>query len=203
MKFSCDLVLLDLGNVLVKFDHAIIARKLSKLSRVPIFSIVPKFIQSGLGEQFDLGKITAEKFVARVICDLRLKISAEEFVSAWNEIFTENPGMDALVEKLAARYPVYVISDTNSFHFEYVQKHFPVLRHVKEFILSYKMGVRKPHPKIFEEAVRRAGTSAAKTLFADDRREIIDAASRMGFHAFQFTDTDSFKKHLFETGLLE
>ena len=203
MKFSCDLVLLDLGNVLVKFNHAIIARKLSKLSRVPIFSIVPKFIQSGLGEQFDSGKITAEEFVSRVIRDLHLKISAEEFVSAWNEIFTENPGMDELVEKLAARYPVYVISDTNSLHFEYVKKHFPVLRHVKEFILSYEMGVRKPHPKIFEEAVRRAGTSADKTLFADDRKEIIEAAGRMGFHAFQFTDTDSFKKHLLETGLLE
>lgn len=203
MKFSCDLVLLDLGNVLVKFDHAIIARKLSKLSRVPIFSIVPKFIQSGLGELFDSGKITAEEFVSRVIRDLRLKISAEEFVSAWNEIFTENPGMDALVEKLAARYPIYVISDTNSLHFEYVKDHFPVLRHVKEFILSYKMGVRKPHPKIFEEAVRRAGTSADKTLFADDRKEIIEAAGRMGFHAFQFTDTDSFKKHLLETGLLD
>ena len=65
------------------------------------------------------------------------------------------------------------------------------------------MGVRKPHPKIFEEAVRRAGTSADKTLFVDDRKEIIEAASRMGFHAFQFTDTDSFKKHLLETGILE
>ncbi len=203
MKFSCDLVLLDLGNVLVKFDHVIIARKLSKLSRVPIFSIVSKFIQSGLGELFDLGKITSEEFVSRVIRDLRLKISPEEFTDAWNDIFTENPGMDPLVERLAGRYPIFVISDTNPLHFEFVKRKFPILRHIKEFILSYKMGVRKPHPKIFEEAVRRANTSAEKTFFADDRKEIIEAAGRMGFHAFQFTESDSFKKHLTEIALLD
>ncbi len=202
MTFDCDLFLLDLGNVLVKFDHAIIARKLSKLSRQPIFSIVSKFIRSGLGELFDEGKITADEFVSRVIRDLSLKITPEEFKKIWNEMFVESPGMEAIVKEIKKKYPVFVISDTNSLHFNFVSKNFPVMKHVDQFILSYEIGFRKPHPKIFEEALRRAHTTAAKTFFADDRKEIVEAASRMGFRSFHMRDVPSFKKELEHLGFL-
>lgn len=196
MKSGCDLVLLDLGNVLIHFDHAIVARKLSKLSRRPIFSIVSRFIRSGLGELFDEGKVPPDEFVRRVIQDLGLKISSSEFTRIWNDIFAENPGMEALLAGLKRRHPVYVISDTNVLHFNFVIEQFPMLKQVDQFILSYEVGVRKPHPKIFEEALRRAGTSAEKTFFADDRKEIVEAASRLGFHAYHFVGTEALREEL-------
>ncbi len=202
MKFACDLFLFDLGNVLVKFDHAVIAEKLSRLSRKPIFPIVSQFIRSGLGELFDEGKISSHEFVDRAIKSLSLPITLQEFQTVWNEMFTENPGMEDLLKQIKSRYPVFVISDTNALHFEFVKEHFSILQWVDQFILSYEVGVRKPHPKIFEEALRRSGTTAEKAFFVDDRKEIIEAASKMGFHAFQFKDTVSFRKELYRLGLL-
>ena len=202
MKFACDLVLLDLGNVLIRFDHAIIARKLSKLSRKPIFAIVPQFIRSGLGELFDEGKIPPEEFVSRVIRDLSLKVKPEEFISIWNDIFAENPGMEEVVRDLKKKYPLFVVSDTNALHFDFVRERYPILQYVDQFILSYQLGVRKPHPKIFEEALRGARTTADRTFFADDRKDIVEAAAYLGFQAFQFSDVESFKKELRRLNLL-
>jgi putative hydrolase of the HAD superfamily len=197
-----DLFLMDLGNVLVKFDHALIARKLSKLSRQPVFAIVSKFIRSGLGEAFDEGKISPEEFVSRVIKDLKLRVSPEEFKTIWNEIFFDNPGMEALVARIKERYPIFVISDTNRLHFEHVRSRFPILGNVQRFILSYEVGVRKPHPKIFVEAIRQAQTTAERTFFVDDRAEVVEAASKLGFQAVVFKDTDSFAQDLSRMQLL-
>lgn len=202
MSAACRLILFDLGNVLVRFDHAIIARKLSKLSRKPIFSIVAQFIRSGMGELYDEGRITTADFIRSVLRDLDLKMTDEEFKSCWNEIFSENPGMDELVGKLKSRYPVFLISDTNPMHFDFVRERFPILRHIDQFVLSYQVGARKPHPKMFEEALRRAGCSAEETFFTDDRKEIVDAARRMGFRTHCFRDPRALIRELKKQNIL-
>ncbi|MBI4549737.1 MAG: HAD family phosphatase [Candidatus Omnitrophica bacterium] len=202
MSAACRLVLFDLGNVLVRFDHAILARKLSKLSRKPIFAIVSQFIRSGLGELYDEGRIDTEDFTGRVLRALDLKMSPEEFKACWTEIFWENPGMDELVGRLKARYPVFVISDTNPMHFDFVRERFPILRHIDQFVLSYEVGARKPHPKMFEAALRRAGCAAEETFFTDDRSEIIEAARRMGFRTHRFTGTRALARELLKQGIL-
>lgn len=200
--FVCEFFLLDLGNVLVKFDHGILARKLAALSKRPVTSIVLQFIRSGLGELYDEGKIPTEEFLRRAIASLELPFSPEELALHWNEIFSENPGMEALLRRIHKRFPVYVISDTNPLHFEYVKERFPVMKWVDEFILSYQIGVRKPSPRIFEEALRRAKKSAGNTFFADDRAELVRAAGKMGFHAYQFRDTQAFESELLRLGVL-
>jgi putative hydrolase of the HAD superfamily len=202
MKSACRLCLLDLGNVLIKFDHAIIARRLSKLSGKSALVIVSQFIQSGLGERFDEGAMGAEEFVARVIKDLALGITPDEFKRIWNDIFVENSGMEPLVKKLKQRYPVFVISDTNPLHFEFVKERFPILRHIDQFILSYEVGVRKPHPLIFEEVLRRAGTAAEEIFFTDDRKENIEGAARLGFLTHRFKDAASFERVLRQMSVL-
>jgi len=201
--FSCELFLLDLGKVLVNFDHAVLARKLAALSKRPVAVIVLQFIRSGLGELFDEGKIPPAEFLDRVISSLDLSLSPEELKECWNGIFFENPGMEALLRRIKEKYPVYVISDTNALHFEYVRENFPIMNLVDEYILSYQVGVRKPNPRIFEKALRRAGTSAANTFYVDDRGELVRAAGKMGFHAYQFRNTAAFAKELRRLGLLK
>ncbi|HNV85965.1 MAG TPA: HAD family phosphatase [Candidatus Omnitrophota bacterium] len=201
--FDCQLFLMDLGNVLVKFDHGILARDLAKLSGRPIMAIVSQFISSGLGELYDRGKISSEEFLSEVIKSLKLPLGAEELKNLWCNIFSENPGMESLVERIKRKYPIWVISDTNELHFEYVKEKFSVLRLVDGFILSYQVGELKPHPRLFEEALRRSRSEASKTFFADDRGELVRAASKLGFHAFRFRDAASFEKELSRLALLD
>jgi len=193
---------MDLGNVLVKFDHGILARNLANLSGRPVMAIVSQFISSGIGELYDKGKISSEEFLSEVIKSLKLPLGLEELARLWNDIFSENPGMESLLLRIKEKYPVWVISDTNALHFEYVKKNFPFLREVDGFVLSYQVGELKPHPKLFEEALRRAQRSAVKTFFVDDREELVKAASKLGFHAYRFKEVEAFEKELNRLRLL-
>jgi len=203
MKFPCELFLLDLGNVLVKFDHHLIVKRLADLSGKSGMIILAQFLQSGLGEDYDEGRLNTDQFVASCIDQLELNVSADEFIAIWNGMFCENPGMEELLVKIKQRYPIYVLSDTNPLHFEYCRETFPLLKHVDEFILSYEIGVRKPDSAMFGAALKKAGSSADKTLFADDRKEIIKGARKQGFQSLLYRDAAGFERDLSDWGLLE
>ena len=51
--------------------------------------------------------------------------------------------------------------------------------------LSYELGMAKPQPAIFAEALRLAGMEAEETLFIDDLKANCDAARGLGIHVWQ------------------
>lgn len=53
--------------------------------------------------------------------------------------------------------------------------------------LSYELGAAKPEPVIYQDCLAGLGTSAAQTLFLDDRLVNIEAAEKLGIHGRQFT----------------
>ncbi len=59
------------------------------------------------------------------------------------------PEMEEVVTRLAKGYPLFLLSNTNALHFEYIQENYPVLKHFSHFILSYKVGSRKPEKGIY------------------------------------------------------
>lgn len=197
------LILFDLGNVLVKFDHSIVARKLAKLSKTTMSGIVTQFISSGLGSLLDEGKIDAREFSERVISALNLPMGVDEFQKHWNEIFFENPGMESLLKRLKEKYPVYLISDTNPLHFEFIRKKFSILNHIDQFFLSYEIGVKKPDPRIYFEVLKRSRAKAESVLYIDDREDLVAAARKMGFSALVFKSPKSLEKELIRRQVLD
>ena len=87
------------------------------------------------------------------------KMTFKEFKRIWNGIFWKNDGMDSLVSKLKSRYPLYLISNTNHLHFEYLKENYPILQHFKKCFPSHEVGHRKPDPKIFRRALESSGLS--------------------------------------------
>lgn len=191
----------DLGNVLIHFDHAIAARRLSELSGLDLARLVTRFKESGLGELFDEGKLTAREFAEQLMKRVGFQLDFNVFCAAWNDIFWENPGMESLLKELKGRFPLYVVSDTNEMHFRFIQERFSIVRWVDRFILSYEVGVRKPDPKIFGEVLRHSGREADQVVFIDDRTEVVREAEAFGFHAVQFRSLDQLKDRLRDVGV--
>ena len=55
-------------------------------------------------------------------------------------------------------------------------------------VISYDVGVEKPHPEIFQAALERAGTSPGETLVVGDSWEAdIEAAARVGLATLWIT----------------
>ena len=62
--------------------------------------------------------------------------------------------------------------------------------------LSYRMGVRKPDPRIYLEAARHLGVQPGACLFVDDRRKNVRGARAVGMPATRFTSAAALRRLL-------
>jgi len=108
---------------------------------------------------------------------LGFKITFAEFCDLWTCIFLPDPLIgEALLESLASRYRLMLLSNTNPIHFEMVKTNYPLLRHFHDCVLSYEAGAVKPSSKIFQVALQRAQCKPEECFFTDDILINIEAA---------------------------
>jgi putative hydrolase of the HAD superfamily len=195
-------VLFDLGNVVVRFDHRIAARKIGKFSSLPAEKIYDLFFDSPLVQSFEEGRVSSAEFFERIKDMLSLNIGYEEFVPIWNEIFFENPGIEEIIGRLKKRFKIFLISNVNQLHFDYIRNRFDILGEFEKFILSYQVGARKPDRKIYEMAIKETGLAAEKILYTDDRLELIEAGRSLGLGAIHFKGVKEFNEELRRLNLI-
>jgi HAD superfamily hydrolase (TIGR01509 family) len=109
---------------------------------------------------------------------------------------------EALLRELKRRHRMLLLSNTNAIHFPYVQRNYPLLGHFDHMVLSYKLGVMKPDPGIYEEAVAQARCKAEECLFVDDVQENVDGARRVGLQSVRFEGAEQLRQDLAEAGVL-
>jgi HAD superfamily hydrolase (TIGR01509 family) len=189
-------IIFDLGKVIVDFDHLIICRRLSRYCTFTPNEIYQKTFTSGLEALFDEGSITDYKFFIKLKGQLGLQITKDEFKLIWNRIFKLNPGIAPLIKRLRKDYRLICLSNTNVLHFEYCMKKFALLQYFDDFILSYKIGKRKPHRKIFKAALTKAHCPAPACLYIDDMAEYVETAEAIGMKAIHFKSVKQLKKQL-------
>ncbi len=189
--------LLDLGNVLVKFDLSRLGEQMQSLTGIGPDQLRAAFAADNLAYRFESGRMDDSEFLGEVCRRLGREIRRERFEAAWNSIFLREPILgDDLLARLAARLDLWIISNTNPIHFQYIRKNFSFFRHFKGCILSYESGALKPDPAIFVRAVEKTGLEAGRTLFVDDMQINVDAARNLGFEAIRFVDPPSFMAQL-------
>lgn len=192
----------DLGNVLVKVDHLRFCRRLAALAGGTPREIYAAVFQTALEPGYDTGRISSEEFHRRVQDHFRLDLPFPLFRQMWAEIFDPLEDMEAVAARLARRYPLYLLSNTNELHFQYIRENYgPLLSHFRAFILSYLVGSRKPEPQIFQALIREAGLPPAQILYTDDNPEFIEAAQTHGLVAWNFVSPQEFQEQLSLNGL--
>ena len=194
MKY--DLIIFDLGNVVVMFDHHISAGKFAARFGLDKAFLYALFFDSKITQLHDEGKISSAEFYRRIKRILGIDIGYDEFKDYWNDIFFTNPGMVSLIKTLKKRYTIYLMSNTNRLHFNFIRKKFPVIKSFDKLILSCEVGKLKPHPKIYKYALRLAGTPPRKTIYIDDRKELAEGARLLGMNTIVFRNLRQLKKEL-------
>lgn len=192
---------LDLGNVLVKVDHLRFCRRLGDLAALAPEEVYARVFESDLEFAYDTGRLTSEEFHRRVMEHFGVALPFSQFSWWWNDIFEPMEGMAELVGHLAARYPLYLVSNTNALHFRYIKENYALLNHFRSFVLSFEVGSRKPEPGIYQALIRRTGLPPDRCLFVDDKLPFVAAAQSQGLVAWQFTSPGAFIRSLQEHGL--
>ncbi len=198
MKKRYSVIVFDLGNTLIRFDHNISAKKLANLFRLDSGKIYDTFFDSEITRAFEKGLISPREFYRRAGRDLGVKLPYNDFVAIWNDIFWEDEEACELARQLKKSYRLFLLSNVNRLHFEHIQKEFEIINIFDEVILSFMVGAIKPDRIIFEDVIKRAGGDRTKVLYIDDREDLIKEARAIGIDAIKFENAKALKTILKE-----
>ncbi len=185
-------IISDLGKVVLWFDNTIFYRKMTAFSPLTVDEM--RAIVHGrfeFIELFDEGALTPHQFYERAIALLGARLSYDEFVAAYIDVFSRNQPAIDLFKKLKGRYKLILLSNTDPLRFGFVREHFPDILFFDDYVLSYEVKALKPGLKIYKEALRRAAAPPSACVFVDDMEENIAGASALGIPTIHYRpDTD-------------
>lgn len=181
-------IILDMGNVLLEWNKDKILRGVVKTEKD--YMILDKAIfQSGLWERLDLGTLTREELVLKVVSMIGSIYQEKVQEVVWNwpsyiEIYTEVfPLLVRLKEK---GHRIFVLSNTSPVFYELLEEQLSPLNEILDgFVLSCDIKAIKPDPKIFEEILHKYELDPANCIFLDDVKENTKMAESLGIKAYQ------------------
>ncbi len=188
-------IVFDLGNVLVKIDYKpfLVHTGLNgKLSEEEVYNLL-----EDPAIAYECGKINSHEFYKEVTRLLQIDIDYEKFVHAWCSVATglvEN--IDELVNELAQKYPLYLLSNTNELHLHHIKRSYSILENFQRLFVSYKIGVMKPDNKIFQFILDEMEIEPKKIFYTDDKIINIESAVSVGIDAVHFQSTNELRKLL-------
>ena len=197
-------IVFDLGGVLVDLDFKAAINGLQKAGFANVKEQLQAFDRDGIFQKFELGEMTAEEFRTAIRENSTVELTDEEVDALWNAMLLEVPREKLeLILHLRGKYMVYLLSNTNSIHWDYVCKNafnyrgFRVNDYFEETFLSYEMHLAKPDKAIFEKVLEEANLLPEETLFIDDSEANCKAASELGIHTHHYHIGEDLKE-LFE-----
>jgi len=197
-----EVILYDLGNVILSFSHYQIAEKLSRFSQKKEFQDPQRIffclfdLENGMVNDFDLGRVPPPEFFRSLKQHLGLSIPFEEFLPLWNDIFIEDQEVSKIILSLKGKWRLGLLSNTDPLHFNYILSKFPIMGAFDKWILSYEVGFKKPAVQIFQKAIEWAAVEPQKILFIDDVKKHVEGAISLGMQGIHFTSAHQLKVEL-------
>ena len=194
-------IVFDLGGVLIDLDFKSAINGLQKAGFANVKEQLQAFDREGIFQKFELGEMTAEEFRSAIRENSTVTLTDEEVDALWNLMLLEIPREKLeLILDLRGKYMVYLLSNTNSIHWDYVCKNafnyrgFRVNDYFEKTFLSFEMHLAKPDKAIFEKMLEDANLLAEETFFIDDSEANCKAAAEVGIHAHHYHIGDDLSK---------
>ena len=181
-------IILDMGNVLLEWNKDKILRGVVKTEKD--YMILDKAIfQSGLWERLDLGTLTREELVLKVVSLIGSIYQEKVQEVVWNwpsyiEIYTEVFPLLVRLKEKGNR--IFVLSNTSPVFYELLEEQLSPLNEILDgFVLSCDIKAIKPDPKMFEEILHKYQLDPANCIFLDDVKDNTKMAESLGIKAYQ------------------
>jgi 2-haloacid dehalogenase len=189
-------VVLDLGNVLVRWDP-----------RLPFAGWLSDAEVLRFFDDVDFPALNLRQDAGRPWAQARAEVAAThpEHVAALDryvERFADSlpgpvPGSAELVEELrAAGVRLLGLTNWSAQTFPHAVPAAPAIGLLEDVLVSGHEGIAKPDPAIFRLLAERYGLDPARTLFADDSPRNVAAAAAEGYVAVLFTDAATLRADL-------
>jgi len=198
-----EVVIFDLGKVLVDFDYSRCASKLARQTKLPPPQVQRLIDHSPLLVRYETGQLDKTAFY-REVCALTGYCGAQhDFEPAFADIFTPMEEMIGAHRFLReSGVPTYILSNTNDLAIAHIRRSYPFFSAFDGYILSFEQGVMKPQERIYAVAEQMTGRKGAAILYIDDRAENLEPAERRGWQVIHQVSIDRTLAKLRELKLL-
>ena len=194
-------IVFDLGGVLIDLDFKSAIQALQEAGFTNVKEELQNLDHEGIFQKFELGNVTSDEFRTAIRENSTVTLADEEIDKLWNLMLLEIPREKLeLILELRSKYMVYLLSNTNAIHWDYVCKNafnyrgFRMEDYFEETFLSFEMHLAKPNKAIYEKMLKDANLLPEETLFIDDLEANCKAAQEVGIHAHHYHIGDDLSK---------
>jgi putative hydrolase of the HAD superfamily len=191
---NIDAIIFDLGGVLIDIDYTKTRQAFENLGISNFNELYSQANQQDLFDRFETGQISGQHFVNSLLNYFTEPISPNKVVHAWNAMLLDFK-LDklTLLEKLAPKHSLFLLSNTNELHVPVVRQRLakltvkPLEAYFSKVYFSHDLGLRKPNSEIFEFVCSENNLNPITTLFIDDSMQHIEGAKKCGLQTIHLT----------------
>ena len=196
-------IIFDAGGVLFNSEESLftepikyVAKVTSKPRRI-VDTAYRETIKECESEEIDK-KIFWRKLTEKL--GVKIKYSGQDPISAGFKKFKQDEEVLSLIRKLKTNYKIALVSNANT-----IEASNPKAKNIynefDEVILSFKIGVRKPYPKIYQTVFNRLKIKPEETVFVDNAPENVTEAKVLGMNGLLFKNANQLKIDLLKFGV--
>lgn len=192
-------LLLDMGGVILNVDYNKVIDTFKSYGVKDFDKVYTQAAQVEIIDRFEEGKCSCEDFRKGVRNLTGLPLSDEQIDKAWFSMILDLPkDVIQLLGVLKLKYKLFLFSNTNELHIEFLKKDFERQLGFDLFncvfnkaYFSNEIHLRKPNKEAFEYILHDAGISAEETLFIDDSSQHLEGAKKVGLNTYWLTNGET------------
>ncbi len=179
-----NLVMFDLGGVVVNFSESMYVEYISKKFGIPLNKAMA--IKRDL-PKLEVGGMTVMEYKKRVIHILQLSPGTNiEWNAAFIKLASTNKKVEALARSLHKRYKTALITNISASRYYSALKYKFDKSVFDRRFTSYGMRIRKPNPEIYNRVLSSMKAKAEESVFIDNRLENVRGAESVGIYGIVF-----------------
>ena len=181
-------IILDMGNVLLEWNKDKILQSISDTKEE--YLVLDKTIfQSGLWERLDLGTMTREELVLKVVSMIGrgYQKKVEEVIWNWPSYIDIYREVFPVLSELKKKgHRIFVLSNTSKVFYDLLEDQLSPLKELLDgFVLSCDIKAIKPDLAMFKEILDKYQLDPTNCVFLDDIENNTMAAEKLGIKAYQ------------------
>lgn len=151
-------------------------------------------------DSHEKGQITLEEYLNLVVFYEKRNFTLDQFKQFMFEQSQPHPEMLNLIKDLKIHFDLRVaaVSNEGKDLIEYRIKTYNLKSFVDDFFISCFLGIQKPDQKIYEIALNVMQVVPNQILYIDDRKNLVEAASKFGVNGIVHTSFEDTRRKLLE-----
>jgi 2-haloacid dehalogenase len=199
-----NIVVFDLGGVLIDWDPRYLYRKLFNGDEPAI----EHFLSTVCTHEWNRAQDTGRSFAEGARLLKRQHPDKAELIDAYGARFDEMIAgpiagtVEILAELRDRGAPLYGLTNWSAETYPLALKRFEFLTWFRGILVSGEVGATKPDPRIYALMLARFAIDPQRAVYIDDNAANAEAARRFGIHGIHFTTPEALREELVRLALL-